>query len=174
MKIIDLSQPLYDHMPVFPGDPEVVISEIHHLNKEGWSLRSLALTTHIGTHVNVPSHMVLDGKSLDAYTIDQFIGQTDIYRKGMTMKRNKGVLFRSCTIDASIAQQIIAERPKFVALSERFELDIALEKELLTAGIISFENMSHTDELPPAFMFYGVPLSIRASDGSPVRAFAVV
>jgi len=58
MKIIDLSQTLYDHMPVYPGDPEVIIKEIHTINKEGWNLRNMTFTTHIGTHVNVPYHMV--------------------------------------------------------------------------------------------------------------------
>ena len=35
MKIIDLSQPLYDGMDAYPGDPEVHIKQIHTLNKEG-------------------------------------------------------------------------------------------------------------------------------------------
>lgn len=74
MKIVDLSQPLYDHMPVYPGDPEVLIKEIHTLDKEGWNLRNITLTTHIGTHVNVPYHMVKDGKRLDKFYVDFFLG----------------------------------------------------------------------------------------------------
>ena len=62
MRIIDLSQPLYNKMPVFPGDPDVLIQEIHSLEKEGWNLRSLTLTTHTGTHVNIPYHMVAGGE----------------------------------------------------------------------------------------------------------------
>ena len=174
MKIIDLSQPLFDHMPVYPGDPEVLIEEIHHIVKEGWNLRNMTFTTHIGTHVNVPYHMVAEGQRLDAFPLDRFIGQTELYTKGMTMKRNKGVIFAGRNIDPTIAKQIVQERPKFVGLSEKFEFDIAIEKQLLEAGIISFENLAHTDKLPHAFMFYGVPLNIKESDGSPVRAFAVV
>ena len=58
MKIIDLSQPLYDKMPVFPGDPEVIIQEVHSIEKNGWNMKNMTFTTHIGTHVNVPYHMV--------------------------------------------------------------------------------------------------------------------
>lgn len=47
MKIIDLSQPIFDNMPVYPGDPGVVIKEIHTFEKEGWNLRNMSLTTHI-------------------------------------------------------------------------------------------------------------------------------
>ncbi len=93
MKIIDLSQNLFDKMPVFPGDPEVIIKEIHTLDKEGWNLRNMTLTTHIGTHVNVPYHMVKDGKKLDQFYIDSFFGKSELYKTGMKFYHNKGVIF---------------------------------------------------------------------------------
>ena len=174
MKIIDLSQPLYDKMPVFPGDPEVIIQEVHSIEKNGWNMKNMTFTTHIGTHVNAPYHMVQAGEKLDVFPLDRFIGHTELYKKGITMKRNRGVFFTSCNIDAKIVQQILLERPKFIGLSDKFELDIAIEKTLLEAGILSFENLANTEKLPKVFMFYGVPLNIKESDGSPVRAFAVI
>lgn len=93
MKIIDLSQTLYDQMPVFPGDPEVIIKEIHTLDKEGWNLRNMTFTTHIGTHVNVPYHMVKGGKRLNTFSLDNFFGKTELYKKGMKFYKNKGVFF---------------------------------------------------------------------------------
>lgn len=33
MKIIDLSLPIFDGMPVYPGDPEVVVEQIQTLEK---------------------------------------------------------------------------------------------------------------------------------------------
>lgn len=174
MKIIDLSQPLYDKMPVYPGDPEVSINEIHTIGKEGWNLRSMTFTTHIGTHVNVPYHMVASGEKLDFFPLDRFIGQTDLYRKGMVMKRNKGVIFSFHNIDKEAVEQIIKQRPKFIGLSDKFIFDIALEKQILEAGIISYENIANAEKLPLSFMFYGIPLNIKDSDGSPVRAFAVI
>jgi kynurenine formamidase len=45
---------------------------------------------------------------------------------------------------------------------------------LLEAGIISFENLANTEKLPRAFTFYGMPLNIKDSDGSPIRAFALL
>ncbi|MCL4374556.1 hypothetical protein M1523_01705 [Patescibacteria group bacterium] len=38
MQVIDLSQPLYDNMKVYPGDPEVHIKQAHWLDKDGWRL----------------------------------------------------------------------------------------------------------------------------------------
>jgi len=174
MKIIDLSQPLFNNMPVYPGDPEVIIKEIHTLEKEGWNLRNMTFTTHIGTHVNVPYHMVKDGKRLDKYSLDSFFGKAELYKKGMKFYHNKGIIFSSCNIDKKIADDLIKFSPKFIGLSEKFEFNIALEKLLLEKGIISFENLINTEKLPQSFTFYGVPLNIKEADGSPVRAFAII
>lgn len=174
MKIIDLSQPLYDQMPIYPGDPEVSIKEIHTIEKQGWNLRNMTLTTHIGTHVNVPYHMFKVGKSLDQFYIDSFFGKSELYKPGMKFYHNKGVIFSSCNIDQKIADDLIRFPPKFIGLSAKFEFDIAIEKTLLEKGIISFENLINTEKLPEAFTFYGVPLNIKKADGSPVRAFAIV
>jgi len=174
MKIIDLSQQLYDNMPVYPGDPEVLIEEIHHLAREGWNLRSISITTHSGTHVNVPYHMANQGLKLDSYRIEDFIGETVIFDNEKDIVSNKGILFRDIDVSKEIAEKIVKVKPKFVSLSSKREFDIEIEKYLLENGIISFENIENTDKLPKRFTFYGVPLSIKEGDGSPVRAFAMV
>lgn len=172
MTTIDLSMALTHKMPVFEGDPEVDIVEIHTLEKEGWNLRLLTLTTHIGTHVNVPYHMVATGKRLDTYPLESFMGPAVIYKDGMVPSTETGVIFRDQNIDQAIADLLIKSPPKFIGLSAKFEFDIPLEKLLLEHGILSYENLMNTEKLPDAFMFYGVPLNIPMADGSPVRAFA--
>lgn len=174
MNIIDLSQKLYHNMPVYPGDPEVTIEEIHTLDKEGWNLRNLTFTTHIGTHVNVPYHMVEKGRRLTDFRLDAFCGVAELYKQGMAISSEKGIIFSTSNIDQSIANILIKTPPKFIGLSEQFEFDIVLEKLLLEHNIISFENLTNTDKLLDTFMFYGMPLNISEADGSPVRAFAVV
>ena len=132
MTIIDLSQELYHHMPVFPGDPEIKITQIHSLNNQGWNLREMTLTTHIGTHVNVPSHMTANGKNLDAYALDSFIAPSLIYKEGIQYDKTNGLLFHDQNIDQTISELLIAHPPKFVGLSSSFEFDIALEKCFLS------------------------------------------
>ncbi len=174
MREIDLSIKLENGMAVYPGDPAVEITEIHTLDIKGWCLRKLTLSTHIGTHVNVPYHMIQDGKNLDAYTLDLFFGPAVIYEDGINFDKEIGVIFRNQNIDQRLGHLLITNPPKFVGLSSTFEFDIDIEKLLLKHDIISFENLSNTDQLPLQFMFYGVPLNISGSDGSPVRAFAVI
>lgn len=174
MPVLDLTQPLFDGMPVFPGDPEVKIDQVHRLETEGWNLRTLFLTTHIGTHVNVPVHMVLDGVDLDAFSPEVFMGPAELYRPEMSFDSIVGVIFTTTNITEKIANDLIKNPPKFVGLSEDFEFDLAIEKLLLEHKIISFENLANTDQLPPQFEFIGLPLKLRGGDGSPVRAVAVV
>lgn len=174
MSVIDLSIPLFDSMPVFPGDPEVKILEVHTLEKEGWRLSEMTLTTHVGTHVNVPSHMIREGKNLDEIDVSSFFGPAAIYRKGIHWNTENGLLFRDQNIDLDLASMLIRNPPKFVGLSNTFNFEVPLEKMLLEHGIISFESLANTEQLPDTFTFYGVPLKITGADGSPVRAFAVV
>ncbi len=173
MKIIDLTQPLFDGMEVYSGDPEVSIKEIHTLEKEGWRLKLLSFSSHIGTHVNVPSHMVKTGKTLDVITLNNFFGECVIYKDSTNLDINTGVIFRDQNIDQKIVDKLVAKPPKFVGLSAKFEFNVDLEKSLLEKGVISFENLVNTEKLPDKFSFYGAPLKIKSGDGSPVRAFAV-
>jgi arylformamidase len=174
MKIIDLTLPLYNAMPVYPGDPEVEIEQVHFLEKDGWNLSTISIPSHIGTHVNVPWHMVAKGKTIGDYSISDFLGKAERFISGMSMDKNTGVIFTEQNIDKEIAQALIKQPPKFIGLSDQFEFDVELERLLLVHNIISFENLANTDKLPTNFEFYGVPLRIKDGDGSPVRAFAIV
>ena len=82
MKIIDLSQSLYNKMPVYPGDPEVKIQQIHSLAKEGWRLRYLQFASHTGSHVDAFSHMDEKGKTFRSNAV------VKIYGTGAKSKNN--------------------------------------------------------------------------------------
>ena len=174
MKIVDLSLPLYTGMPVYPGDPEASIELFQTVAQNGWDTRRLQINSHDGTHVNVPAHGVQGGKNLDAYALEDFCGRARIYDLLKPIFPNEGIIFRDQNITKEIAEKIKFVRPKFVGLSDRFEFDEEIEKDLLRAGIISFERLTNLDKLPEIFDFYGLPLKIKDGDGSPVRAFAII
>lgn len=172
MKIIDLSLPIYSGMPVFPGDPEVEIQQLQTLGKDSWNMKRIHMNSHDGTHVNVPIHATANGKDLDSYKIEDFIGPALLYESPNDIQPGIGVIFAKQNVNEKIAKIIAKDKPKFIGLSADFEFDIAVEKFLLEKGIISFEKLANTKLLPEHFMFYGVPLNFREGDGSPVRAFA--
>lgn len=159
-------------MPVYPGDPELVLKLIQTYATDGWNMRRIEMNLHDGTHVNAPIHMNPNGKSLDDLSLDRFVGPCMLYQEDMSFNPNVGVLFVSHHIDMPLAHRMIESPPKFIGLSKDLEFDVVIEKFLLEHDIISYENLVNVSELPKRFMFYGLPLRILEGDGSPVRAVA--
>jgi arylformamidase len=173
-RIIDLTLPLYTGMPVYPGDPEASIELVHTIARNGWDMRRLEINAHDGTHVNVPAHMIAGGKTLDDYSLSDFCGGARLYAPQSPMSPEEGVLFAGRNIDEAMVDKIKKARPKFIGLARDFEFELAILRDLLADGIVSFERLANLDKLPARFEFYAMPLNIRGGDGSPVRAFAVI
>jgi kynurenine formamidase len=86
-----------------------------------------------------------------------------------------GLVYADAPLDARELPLVLAARPPFVAQAAQFPLDEDVERALCRAGIVSFENLANTGELPrdETFLFVGLPLAIEG-DGAPVRAIAVL
>ncbi|MFB6184462.1 MAG: cyclase family protein [Haloarculaceae archaeon] len=72
MALYDLSQPLESGMPVYPGSDAVVVEQISTV-EEGARVTALKLDTHVGTHLDAPSHVLPDGDALDAFDVSAFV-----------------------------------------------------------------------------------------------------
>lgn len=176
MQVIDLSQSLFDKMPVYPGDPEVVIKQIHTLDKEGWRLHYLQMSSHIGTHADAFAHMDETGGTIDNIPINRFIGITHLVAPDDDYPTGIGLAFREGKLDLNLFGKISSVKPLFVVVGDSAELGVQLERKLLKSGIITITDLVNMDQLPAdkSFMFYGVPLKIKDGDGSPIRAFAIL
>ena len=176
MKIVDLSQPLFDGMDVYAGDPEVHIKQIHNLDKEGWRLRYLQLSSHIGTHADAFAHMDENGTTIDNIPLEKYIGKTLLVKIDDEFSKNVGLAFKDCKLDLSLFGKLKKAKPSFVIVGNTAELDLELERKLLQSGILTITDLVNMNELPKdkEFMFYGVPLKIKNGDGSPIRAFAIL
>jgi arylformamidase len=84
MKIIDLSIPINQGTPVYPGDPPVKIEQAGRFEKDGYVDHLLAFGTHTATHIDAPLHMIDGGKTLDQFPADYFVG------RGVYIKINDG------------------------------------------------------------------------------------
>lgn len=80
MRIHDLTHPISQVMPVFPGTEPPEIHTVCTVAEHGFLERKIALYSHTGTHIDAPAHMVADGSTLDAFPIEKFIGKACIYR----------------------------------------------------------------------------------------------
>jgi kynurenine formamidase len=73
-QVIDLTHPIRAGMPVYPGTPPVEITEAARLDSDGFNELRLALTTHTGTHLDTPYHLLADGADLSGISPAQCIG----------------------------------------------------------------------------------------------------
>jgi kynurenine formamidase len=65
-------------MPVFPGDPQPEIREVITLDKDICAVQTIRFTTHIGTHMDAPSHFIANGMTVDQVPLDGLIGKAVI------------------------------------------------------------------------------------------------
>lgn len=75
MKIYDVTIPLSENIPVFPGDPKVKIEKFSSLeNGDSANVSQIFCCTHAATHVDAPSHFIEGGKKIDEIDLNKLIG----------------------------------------------------------------------------------------------------
>jgi arylformamidase len=75
MAWIDISMPLSEGTPRFPGDPPVVMEPLQRIDLGAPSnLSRWVLGSHAGTHVDAPSHFFRGAPSVDRLSLDTLAG----------------------------------------------------------------------------------------------------
>ncbi len=105
MKIYDITVPISNALPVYPGDPEIHIERIQSLEKGDIARVShLSFSTHIGTHIDPPYHFIKDGVPLDQAPLDIFIGPARVVDVGDAASIDTALL---ATFDLEGASRVI-------------------------------------------------------------------
>ncbi len=81
MRIIDLSQPLFDACPNCPVHPPVSITiTADHAadHPDTWHMEQLSFASHTGSHVDAPLHKLKNGRPIDAFPLDRWTGPARI------------------------------------------------------------------------------------------------
>jgi len=75
MRILDISLPVSPSLPVWPGDPAIMLEQISSMASGAeYNLTKLNSSVHIGTHVDAPLHFLSDGRSVDQLPLDVLTG----------------------------------------------------------------------------------------------------
>ena len=72
MSLYDLSHPLETGMPVYPGSDEAHVEPASAID-DGARVTALDIDTHVGTHLDAPSHMLHDGAPLGDRELSGFV-----------------------------------------------------------------------------------------------------
>ena len=75
MRIIDLTHPISEDMPVYPGTEPPIFETGCSIEEAGFLEKKITLYSHTGTHIDAPAHLIKGHKTLDRLPVDQFYGK---------------------------------------------------------------------------------------------------
>jgi len=76
--LIDLSHPIEHGQPNFPWDPKPAVLVHNTVASIGYNITQVSLSTHQGTHLDVPFHFFDDGKTVDQVDLGRFYGEAHL------------------------------------------------------------------------------------------------
>lgn len=79
MEIIDVTVPIKNSMPVWPGDPQVENYLVSSIEKgEEANVTCIQMAAHTGTHIDAPSHFVKTGVTIEDLELDTLLGEVEV------------------------------------------------------------------------------------------------
>jgi len=132
MDIYDISLPLSNDLPSWPGDPRPRIKRIHNISEgDDSNVTHLSMTAHTGTHIDAPDHFLDSRETLDQIPLGRFIGPAqvvelpsgrditaDMIQEADIPAHTKRILFK--TRNSQLWKQGVKEFQKdFMALDEK-------------------------------------------------------
>lgn len=75
MKIYDITLSVSPAMPIWPGDPPLVLERVESMDDGAHvNVSRLSCSVHTGTHVDAPHHFLNDGRTVESLPLDALIG----------------------------------------------------------------------------------------------------
>jgi len=71
--IVDLSHPVDDDTPVYPGDPVARFRPAATVAEDGYNVLHVSMGSQTGTHVDAPYHFLEDGARIDQLPLELFL-----------------------------------------------------------------------------------------------------
>lgn len=74
MRVRDLSQTYANGMPHAQTIPEPCFEQVKSVERDGYSVTQLSVATHIGTHMDAPSHLIEGGQTIEDVSLGMLVG----------------------------------------------------------------------------------------------------
>lgn len=78
MKIIDISWPISEKMTTYKNKKSVELHAAKEFEKDNARETTIIINSHVGTHIDAPSHFLKNGKTIDQISLDKFIGKCQV------------------------------------------------------------------------------------------------
>jgi arylformamidase len=197
---IDISYPIENGIPQWPGDPPVRITPLSDIGPRSVArVSKLDFVSHFMTHVDAPAHFIEDGKTIDQVGLEFWSGDAvvvevdgdlieerhvpeDCRNLCVLFKTRNGELWESPTfredfvyVSGEAGRALAARGAKLVgvdymSVDKYGSTDFAAHYAILGAGITILEAIDLRAVAPGKYELVAFPLKIVGCDGSPVRA----
>jgi len=198
-RYIDLSYIIENGIAVHPYDDQLKLYRNRFLNKDKYNDSRLETGMHVGTHIDVPSHLMDSNVYISDYPVDKFIGKgclldvrnqvlitmkeeyLDVVKEndivllytGFSKEFGKESYFNNHPIiDRELAEFFAIKGVKMVGmdLPSPDKYPFEIHKILLEKDILIIENMINLENLVNIDEFEVIALPLRIkAEASPVR-----
>ncbi len=201
MAIFDISPPITKKLRVWPGDTPPVRELLLDMRRgDDITLSTLRATVHLGAHADAPSHYGADAPTIDARSLDYYLGRCQLIRipaaRGSCISPDAittsiaapRVLFDTGTHPESeqFPEDFAALTPDLVAWLHRQGVwlvgidtpsvdpfsskDLPAHKSFLRYDMAILEGLLLKDVPEGVYELIALPLPLVGFDASPVRA----
>ncbi len=198
---IDVSRTLSPDSVVFPGDTRLNFVQIAGLSSDSHfaKIGIEGFSGHVMSHVDVPSHVFKDGKTLSDYNVNDFVFDAVLHSvsgdvidraevEQLSDVQGKAVLFKTRGSDVGDTDPFVADFVYITgdgasALAEAGVVAVGIDylsidsvedhiahHTLMSNDVLIFEMLQFTDVKPGNYRLIAFPLKIQGGDGSCVRA----
>jgi arylformamidase len=75
VKIFDISLTISPDLPIWPGDPTIVLEKVESMDAGAdANVSRLSAGVHVGTHVDAPHHFMNDGRTVEQLSLETLTG----------------------------------------------------------------------------------------------------
>ena len=195
MIIYDISQEVFS-CQVYPGDPSPEKKTLSS-TEDGdlYNLTAFSMCAHNGTHVDAPFHMLKDGKTVDAVSLESFVGRAYVAEHHGTVTAGdaaeilekakdrdpeaaKRILIKGDAVVSAEAARVFASNGILLLGNESQAVgpeDAPMEVHLilLKAGAVLLEGIRLEAVREGVYLLNAAPLNLAGADGSPCRAVLI-
>jgi arylformamidase len=200
MTLIDVSVPIRERMPIYDGNPGVVLERVQSIARgDGANVSRLTLGCHTGTHLDAPLHFIDDGAAAESLPLEPLVGEAVVVDARHLRGPIDAGSLESCGIpegvervllhtpnselwasdaftrafirlDASGAEWVVARGIRLVGLDYLSIGDQDAHRILLGAGVLALEGLDLRGVEAGRYELLCLPLDVVGADGAPARA----
>ena len=201
MQIFDISTPLSKETSRYKGDPPFRLRYVSQVEKGApFSLSSISMSSHTGTHVDAPSHFISGSPTVETLSLERLIGPAYVQNVGPMVVDSTAL--NSFQIPPNTRRLLIKTNTEFAKshpgigltvdgakwlLKNNVQLvgidqlsiepdnhnDYIVHTTLLKAGVVIVEGLALNHVPEGTYELYCLPLKIVGAEGAPARAILV-